>query len=247
LPDFTGTFDTIIEQCFFYFGCLRQTRSGVDHKGQTQARANNKCGGNAAVREEGIRPLARFKHESFFIFRLPPTQEQSWFTVPNFEKDLDVVLDAMNPTADRAPFPALSGRSAPFPQQAALFGGLFRFLRVSGDFALGLRIALLQVGFEHAQPGAELFEVPFGVLDGQTLGGTVPDHALLRVDVRLELFYFGDQLRFDLLHPGQLDLLHAGQQPDAGTVPSLDTLSARISTSIRSDRRRPYGSRNYAT
>ena len=40
--------------------------------------------------------------------------------------------------------------------------------------------------------GAELFEVPFGVLDGQALGGALPDHALLR----LELFYFGDQLRF---------------------------------------------------
>jgi hypothetical protein len=44
----------------------------------------------------------------------------------------------------------------------------------------------------------------------------VPDHALLRLDVRLELFYFGDQLRFDLLH--------ADQPPDAGTVPSLDTV-----------------------
>jgi hypothetical protein len=103
-----------------------------------------------------------------------------------------------------------------------LFGGLFRFLRVSVDFALGFQTALLQVGFEHAQPGAELFQVPFGILDGQTLGGAVSDHALLRVDVRLELFYFGDQLRFDLFHPGQ--------QPDAGAVPSLDTVSARIST-----------------
>jgi hypothetical protein len=69
--------------------------------------------------------------------------------------------------------------------------------------------------------GAELFEVLFGVLNGQTLGDAVLDHALLRVDVRLELFYFGDQLRFDLLHPDQ--------QPDAGRVPSIDTVSARIS------------------
>ena len=98
-----------------------------------------------------------------------------------------------------------------------MFGGIFPSPCVdSGDVALGLRIALLQVGLEHAQPGAELFEVLFGVLDSQTLGDAVLDHALLRVDVCLELLYFGDQLRFDLFH--------AGQQPDAGAVPSLDTV-----------------------
>jgi hypothetical protein len=81
-----------------------------------------------------------------------------------------------------------------------LFGGIFPSPCVdSGDVALGLRIALLQVGLEHAQPGAELFEVLFGVLDGQTLGDAVLDNALLRVDLCLELFY-------------------------AGAVPSLDTV-----------------------
>ena len=113
----------------------------------------------------------------------------------------------------------------PFHGRPPCLAAFFRLPRV--DFALGLRIALLQIGLEHGQPGAELFEVLFGVLDGQTLGGAVPDHALLRVDVRLELFYFGDQLHFDLFHPGQ--------QPDAGAVPSLDTVSAGMSANLRSD------------
>jgi hypothetical protein len=141
----------------------------------------------------------------------------------------------MSHTANRAlsrfELPASSISTA-----VAVFDGLFSSLAGSGDFALGLRIALLQVGLEHAQPGVELFEVLFGVLDRQTLGGAVPDHALLRLDVGLELFYFGDQLRFDLLH--------ADQPPDAGTVPSLDTVSAlptrkpqlRNATTLRSAR-----------
>jgi len=78
-----------------------------------------------------------------------------------------------------------------------------RSLGYSGDFAFGLRIVLLQIGFEHIQPGAKSFEVPLGVLDGQTLCNVVLDHALLRVDVHFELFYFGDQLRFDLFHNEQ--------------------------------------------